>query len=303
LPGKLEELKQYQHLSFIYEYDEQFEANINVLVKRFLVVPEETTVVPTPKKELGTVRQLSQLADLATSNPAGTDWILPRHSFRFAPLPAPKLAEEKPSSALFERKFTWSAVEGATGYLLQSSWSPAFSDPKDLYAGEKTEFFQLARFMDPLGGSEGPFGIGAGTTSPIVAQLLAGGRFATRYYRVRARAGLGRLDSPWSNVIKVEPPRQLAAPKLAGPVGRPTIGDGHKLTWTAIEGAAGYLLQSGTDEAFSAPKELYDGPKTEFDYGYVPFVLGTLWSSSYHRVKAKAGAGTLDSPWSNVVEL
>jgi hypothetical protein len=94
------------------------------------------------------------------------------------------------------------------------------------------------------------------------------------------------------------PRRSWRAPWAAQPSATAT-----SLTWTAIEGAAGYLLQSGTDEAFSAPKELYDGPKTEFDYGYVPFVLGTLWSSSYHRVKAKAGAGTLDSPWSNVVEL
>lgn len=176
LPGRLDELKQYQHLSFIYEYDEQFEANINVLVKRFLVVPEETTIVPTPREERRAVQQLLQVADAAKASPAGTDWILPPLPglSRFMPLAAPKLVAPPNRWGLDNSKLTWTAIEGATGYLLQSAADQAFSDSKDLYDGPKTE-------LDP-------------------AYLL----FVTHsFFRVKAKAGTGMSDSPWSNVVQV----------------------------------------------------------------------------------------------------
>jgi len=61
----------------------------------------------------------------------------------------------------------------------------------------------------------------------------------------------------------------------------------------------GYRLQRAADAAFSDPTTLYDGPQTRF----VEPTLGTLLKHSYYRVRAVGSLWSLDSPWSNVVEL
>jgi hypothetical protein len=320
LPGRLEELKQYQYFSFIYEYDEQYQANIDVLVKRFLVIPEETRIVPTPKKERETVREMLKVADSATADRAGSDWILPLQSrFLFTPLGAPKLA------APANGKFTWTTVAGASGYVLQAASDEAFSKPENLYSGEETEFLQPPKLLGlsplALAGLTPTFGTGLGT-NPIGAGLWTSGLFGTRYYRVKAKAGLGRLDSPWSNTVKVEPPKPLSAPKLDVSWRLGTVA---QLTWSAVDGAIGYLLQTSTDRAFTKPEELYNGKETEFlaksespgqggtGSGFGSLVTGTIaglpepnllftrTTPRYYRVKAVAGPGRLDSPWSDVV--
>jgi hypothetical protein len=319
LPGRLEELKQYQHFSFIYQYDRQFQTNIDILVERFLVVPDETRIVPTPKKERETVREMLKVADLATANQFGTDWILPLKSrFLFTPLRAPSL------TAGTGGKLTWTAVPDASGYVLQSSWSAAFSNPEELYAGDQTEFVHPLGLASPsaLGParSANPLGADQSLMASIASGMFARSLLATRYYRVKARGGLGRLDSAWSNVIKVDPPRRLPAPKLEK---HSLQGFSRKLTWTAVEGAIGYLLQTSSDEAFSASEDLYIGSMTEFveDRGGLPWIdvaaaraaraadkpipsLSRLlagYDARYYRVKAQAGPGRLDSLWSNVV--
>jgi TIR domain len=167
LPGRLEELKQYQYLSFIYEYDEQFEANINVLTTRFLVIPEGTRVVPTPKKERETVREMLKVADFAKADRSGSEWILPLQSrFLFMPLPAPKLSEPA------KGRFTWTAVTGASGYVLQVAWDEAFSNPQDLYDGDQTNWSVQASSLPRLGalglaGWESPPGPGLGWSPSI----------------------------------------------------------------------------------------------------------------------------------------
>jgi hypothetical protein len=207
------------------------------------------------------------------------------------PLPAPKL--EQPSTQLFMSKFNWSAVAGAAGYTLQIGGDEDFSQPEDVYDGEKTEFTQHTGLFGPLSLA----GL-SGLTPSITAALRAGG--GTRFYRVKARAGPGRLDSFWSNVVKVDPPRPLPAPELKR-ASRQLIGS--TLTWTAIEGAAGYRLQASADETFARAEDLYTGPKTEFrDLGSSMWI-GTAvpLGGRHYRVQATAAPGSLDSPWSNVV--
>jgi hypothetical protein len=316
LPGGLDELKQYQYFSFIYEYDEQFEANIKVLTTRFLVIPKETRIVPTPKVERETVREMLKVADVAKVDPSGTDWILPLQSrFLFMPLPTPKLA------APANGKLAWTAVPGASGYLLQGSWDEAFSKPEDLYSGEDREFAQpsgLSRLSAlGLAGWQSSAGATLGIT-PSISRLLTAPLFATRYYRVKAKAGLGRLDSAWSNVVKVEPPPlPLPAPKLEEPSLLATYLQASAFRWSEVAGAIGYTLQVSSDETFSESLDVYSGEETKFTQhaglgllslaalGATPSMAPVLLKGGtrYYRVKARAAPGRSDSPWSNIVKV
>jgi len=67
----------------------------------------------------------------------------------------------------------------------------------------------------------------------------------------------------------------------------------YTVTWSAVAGAIGYLLQESTTESFSAPTTRYSGPNTQAE------VTGQSVGVWYYRVRA---IDALDNPsdWSNV---
>lgn len=71
------------------------------------------------------------------------------------------------------------------------------------------------------------------------------------------------------------------------------------LSWTAIPGSMGYVLERDRDASFSKSSIAYQGGDTHIA---LPRYL-SLWSNIYLRVKAKGETEDLDSPWSNVIHL
>ncbi len=86
--------------------------------------------------------------------------------------------------------WSWTAVAGATGYLLQESASPAFFAPVELYRGDLTQYARPR-----LGPDWVPPLLRSGL--PFRAAPFPGNDFC----RVKALGGSEALDSPWSNVV------------------------------------------------------------------------------------------------------
>jgi len=233
--------------------DSYFDEAMTKLRERFLKKPTSVAVTPPPVSELSAVR--SRIEKVLRAEPDLTSWKLA--------LAAPTLVL---TSTALGRVWKWTSAIGASGYVLQKSANSAFFIAlEELYNGDKMEFCEFP----------GLYSLG----------------LTTEYYRVKAKGGLFSLDSPWSNVVKIEPSPQtpLGAPKLAM--------ESDTWKWTPVIGASGYILQQSIGSAFLNPKELYNGDKTEF------FDFLCHFSSFYYRVKAKGGLFSLDSPWSNVVNV
>jgi hypothetical protein len=138
-------------------------------------------------------------------------------------------------------------------------------------------------------------------------QLVLTPDAAPRWYRVRSERWSGR-PGPWSDAVRLDPrsPRRLAAPRLA--VAQDPL-TGTTWSWSAVAGAAGYLLERSFAPGFVAPVEVYRGPVTWHVGAPLapPFARRSPRSlrsglfGAFHRVKALGGGGALDSPWSNVV--
>ena len=199
-------------------------------------------------------------------------------------LAAPKLSAEH---KLFGRYLQWSAAPGALNYVLERSVDANFSKPLEVYRGGETHFWDMQ------------FASGLLLTPSFFGQP---GAF---YYRVKATSLL--RSSPWSNVVKIDPPKydQLPAPKLEYKPA--SFGLGHysmvgALGWSAVTGADSYLLQQSSDEHFTAPAESYRGDKTTYYYSRPSFSVSLLVTPVYFRVRA-SGTNFRDSPWSNVVKV
>ncbi len=171
----------------------------------------------------------------------------------------------------------WSAVPGAVGYVLEESSSPAFTESREVYSGRGTSYFTFPTFglLDPLS-LAAPYG--------------------ARYYRVKAKAGVFRPDSPWSNTVKQEtkPPKPLPSPELSAS----STSAGTTLSWSPVEGASGYVLERSVDVSFSAPSKIYERKETNHVDTSGSIFLRMPYS---YRVKAK-GLLRPDSPWSKSVE-
>jgi hypothetical protein len=121
---------------------------------------------------------------------------------------------------------------------------------------------------------------------------------APRYYRVKVKNGLTGLDSSWSNVVKVEPPKaqRLPAPKLEM---KPDFLLGTtSWKWTSVTGATGYVLQNGHDVAFSNTVEIYSGEKTEHTARTRGISTGSILSAGTgrsHRPSAPLSSGVSNS--------
>ena len=132
-------------------------------------------------------------------------------------------------------------------------------------------------------------------------------------YRVKAKGGFAFLDSPWSEVVKVDRPLAtvLDAPVLER--------EGSGFKWTSVNGASSYLLQMSQDLSFDKPVEVYAGAGSQWPVVSLLSSLATPRYKSpalarleilpcncrtrYYRVKANGGLAFLDSPWSNVVKV
>ena len=227
------------------------------------------------------------------------------------PLTAPTLKAE---SGLFgPTKLSWNSVLGATGYILEKAYTLKADNWENVYEGNETEFadFSLSRTR---------------LTSPysfldFQKQTFLNSNLST-YYRVKAKGGLGNLDSSWSIVVEYTSPKPkpLTAPTLK--LKSESVLFGSKLSWNSVLGATGYILEKAQTPKADKWENVFEGNETEFtdftDSGFSSTLgtssnrllalqkhtfLNTNSSTYYYRVKAKGGLRYLDSSWSNVVEV
>ena len=152
----------------------------------------------------------------------------------------------------------WAASVGATSYRLEEDDNATFSSPVARYVGSSTQY-------------------------SVVGQAPG-----VWYYRVQASNTTG--TSAWSATqsVGVAP----AAPTLSA-IANPEQLDAYALSWTAVAGAQGYLLQEDDNLSFTSPTTRYDGTSTAYDVTGQP---GGTW---YYRAYAYNAVGT--GPASNIV--
>jgi hypothetical protein len=183
-----------------------------------------------------------------------------------------KLPAPTPSANAAIGRVSWPEIPGAGAYVVQKSDSRAFSAP--VVVPELT----LPFFSD-------------------FASLI--GRRPV-FYRVKARATEPwRADSDWSEVVEMRPAAIAPVPPLQPPTLSSTGIRG--LSWTEVDGATGYLLESDRTAGFPTPTRVYEGDRTS----YVDWLrMGTAGKFSYYRVRATSTTPIArESPWSNVVAL
>jgi TIR domain-containing protein len=189
LPGKLNQLKQYNGINI---HDHYFEAGMQKLANRFLKERVTAPIAPTPVAERPVVQRMMANATKAQSDPSSGFWFWVTDKVLEAPtLGLSDLARAELLRDLPGRRWKWTSPVGAAGYVLQKSVEASFAKPVELYNGEKTEFWELPLKSAPSS----------------LSSSLSGTKM---YYRVKAKAGLGFLDSPWSNVVEVGPPPKMA---------------------------------------------------------------------------------------------
>jgi len=309
LPPKIEQLGHHNSVSVPVDY---FTEAMDKLTTRFLRKEVRIAVTPTPDADLWTVERMLKNAALATPKPEGK-WTWATKE----PLTAPVLSDWNEILGC-----SWTAVVGATGYVLEKSADRSFIAGEIVYRGDRTSYFTPV--MDA--------GVArsAKRKRSIVSPLEPAGRFtpATEYYRVKATGGFGFLDGPWSNVVGTsagpwQPSKSLSLlgslfPPLPAPV---LTRSGTGWNWSSIQDAAGYVLEASNDGFRTGGRELYSGPATRWKpilslMTFGPSLLsGTAPSrmpdslltrpaarKPSFRVKAIGGLGAADSPWSNVVE-
>lgn len=134
---------------------------------------------------------------------------------------------------------SWSAVSGATGYLLQEDDHAGFSSPITRYSG-------------------------ANTLTSISGQAVG-----LWYYRVRAsNAG---AESGWSNTVSVQV--MLAAPVLAA-ISNPSNADAYLVNWSDVPGATGYRLEQSATNTFASVTIRYSGTISQYQVTGQP---GETW--------------------------
>ena len=197
------------------------------------------------------------------------------------PLPAPDAPTMLQVSDVGEDfiEWTWEAVDGADGYLVQFSMDEGFADAEEMMVTEGTSYR-------------------AGDLAPET----------TVYLRVRAFRGEGdsRQMGDWSihrtgTSARPVPPTPPAAPTgLTVEVGDPDDGGtGHQVRWAweAVEGADGYVLQFSSDEIFTSEDVTTEISETEYSDVVV------YGRTRYVRVRAFTGEGDsrLMSDWTTHV--
>lgn len=195
------------------------------------------------------------------------------------PLPAPRLKWSV-------TELTWDEILGATGYVLEGSAALGFTDPVEVYRGGETKYGRLLLNMQYR-----------------LKQLS--------HFRVKAIGGVFKPDSAWSNVVTdvlMFPIAAAYSSLLMDTTFRATLGAPvldlkqdkatMRLSWTKVDGATGYVLESATTPFFSKERRLYEGPLTF--YTDVQALMSRMFKI-YYRVKATGGLKADDSEWSNAV--
>jgi hypothetical protein len=187
-------------------------------------------------------------------------------------------ARRTPTLTTTSTGLSWDEVLGATGYVLEGSATKEFTSSKELYRGPKTTHYR--------------------------AHLDIG----LYWFRVKAVGGAFMPDSGWSDVVCAFWPlltrfgrfpslaANLLDSRLAAPQLELTGALMPNLTWSAVEGAAGYELERDKTQSFIVPKSIYKGSLREFED-----VSVLSERIVYYRVKATSDDGLNDSAWSNVV--
>jgi hypothetical protein len=154
----------------------------------------------------------------------------------------------------------WSDAPNATSYTLEEDSDPWFGTP-ETHTGLTSSQYQVV-------GQDG----------------------GVWYYRVRAE--FNAQHSVWSEVqsVRVRPKAPVFSLYPS-----PTKDDEYQLSWGAVGGATGYLLQEGADEFFSSAETRYTGTATAY------LVTGQQGGSWYYRVRAYNRVG--NSSWSNVASV
>lgn len=170
---------------------------------------------------------------------------------------------------------SWSAVSGATGYLLQEDDASDFSSPTTRYSGTATQ-------------------------TNISGQVVG-----TWYYRVRATAG--GTQSEWSNTVSTQVLPQ--APVLA-PISNPSQADAYLVNWSDVSGATGYRLEQSANSAFSTVTVRYSGMTSQYQvtgqpggtwYYRVFTLVGASESGPSNVASTVVTASLLSAPVLNVI--
>lgn len=314
VPQMIIELEKYSGLNIHNDY---FKDGMDRLVNEFLKDTIEAPLTPVKKEEKKVVNEMISHAKNARID--ANEWWYPLGT-QFKPLTEIISHKKRLATPILKNLFfglSWEKVENATSYVLQYSSDDKFENPRTLYEDSGTLYF----FPSPYDTAKSSIlGI-----NPALSQKSVFGLPNYGYYRVKAKGNsILYEDSPWSNVEKVEPQKtspttsyeplfslkkKLETPRLTNNV--------YSLTWTTIENATSYILQSSSDEDFSAPETAYEGDKTTFilplfNYSYLTkynqgISDSSLWGKNtptHYRVMAKGNTLLYDnSAWSNVIKI
>lgn len=78
----------------------------------------------------------------------------------------------------------------------------------------------------------------------------------------------------------------------------PTDNNYYIVSWSAVTGATGYILEEAADAGFSNPTQVYEGSNLSWSSPQRPATTLPCGATFYYRVKTKGTAG--DSEWSNI---
>ena len=170
-------------------------------------------------------------------------------------------------------EWSWTPVEGVSGYDAQFSANEAFTDEDEIIARTAEEISYRRDGLDPE---------------------------TSAYLRVRAAAGTGedRITSDWSThvtgmTLAPEPPPQPPATPTGLEVSA-TTETSITWTWNPVDGAVGYVVQANMDEMFDATDTvLFNG---------LPFTTETSYTATDLEpetavyVRVAAGIGTPTDP-------
>jgi hypothetical protein len=188
------------------------------------LVVDQSDITATSYNVTGLANSTTYYWHVNASNSTGASPWSPTWQFTTVPLP-PSAPSANPATNVTVSSFTanWTAVAGATTYLLDVS-TDSYFDPPTVYNN-----------MDV-----------GNVTSRTVTGLAPGTRY---YYRVRARNAGG--SSPYSNTSSVT--TVPSAPTLASPSNGATgVSTSPTLSWSTSTGATGYHLQVSTSPSFSS---------------------------------------------------
>ena len=164
-------------------------------------------------------------------------------------------------------EWSWSAVEGVSGYDVQYSANEAFTDEDE----------EIARTAEQI----------SYRRENLEAET-------NHYLRVRSAAGTGdgRVTSGWSTHVTgmtpaATPPPPVAPATPANLKVSETGEDFIEWTWDRVAGAAGYIAQFSTDSSFGAGDQEFSLPGVANTTHKVPNLDAT--SDGYLRVRAYAG--------------